>query len=37
VLASQHRTLQKAQAIDFGALLESHIETALARTVGAAR
>lgn len=29
VLASQKRTLDRAQAIDFGGLLEAHIETAL--------
>ena len=29
VLASQARTLKAARAIDFGALLESHVETAL--------
>lgn len=37
VLASQQRTLQKAQAIDFGALLESHIDTALAQTARTGR
>jgi glycosyltransferase involved in cell wall biosynthesis len=29
VLASQARTLEAAKAVDFGALLEAHIQTAL--------